>query len=206
MIYVYTFGRYDGGYGFASSPLGKGVLVRNTNKEAIAYIQSELYRMDAKVFQIKDVTEDKVIEIYDRIWRSSDERPNKISIREDGRVIGIYDISGNNCTTKASDVLKEAGSRIFHNVNGEEFFVIPSSLEEYLMSRSNSNIVESTELMKSFFENSTMQELDNAGRLAESSGILGDGSGSSANSQSSETISGGKSPASSGGSYGSSSN
>lgn len=205
MIYVYTFSRYDGGYGSANSPLGKGVLVRNTNKEAITYIRTELYRMDAKVFQIKDVKEDKVIDIYDRIWRSSDERPNNMNIKEYGRVIGTYDISGNNCITKASDVLKEAGSRIFHNGNSENFFVIPSSLEKYLMNTPNSNIVESTALMKAFFENSTMQELDNAGTVAESSGSSGRSSGSSANSQSSKIIIGGNSPAFSGGSYGSSS-
>lgn len=207
MIYVYSYGRYDGGYGSASSPLGNGVLIRFTNKEAITYIHNELYRVNAKVFQIKDVTEDKVIEIYDRIWRSSNEKPSgdstPIDIKTYGRVIGTYDISGNNCTTKASDVLKEAGSKIFYNVNYEESFVIPSSLETYLMNRSNSNIVESTDLMKAAFENSTIQELGNAGRLAESSGSSGDGSGSSANSS---TMSSGNSPASSGGSYGSSSN
>lgn len=209
MIYVYTYGRYD------DSGSSKGILIRYTNKEAIAYIQNELYRMNAKVFQIKDVTEDKVIEVYDQIWRSSNEKPfgadTSMDIKTYGRVLDDYDISGNNCTTKTSDVLKKAGSRIFHRGNiNEQFFVIPDSLQSYLMDISNSNVVESTALMKAFFENSTIQELDNVGRMGESSGILGHSSGSSANSPSTETTSSGssdgKSPASSGGSYGSSSN
>lgn len=221
-IYLYTYGRYDDAYMISLGTMGEGVLIRYTNKLAIEYMKKELYRLDCKVYQIKDVKEDDLIEIFDKIWNSSTEKPDNKStsdsVKEYGRVIDDYDLTGNNCTTKTCDALKEAGTNIFNfdaylfnkkMYSYKEYFTIPSSLNDFLneQKETNSDIVVSTEIMKSTYENiQSIETLDKTGSSGETSGSSGDASGSSANSSNSETISSGSSPASSGGIYGSSSN
>ncbi len=91
----------------------------------------------------------------------------------------------------------------------QEFFTIPSSFQNFLNERMkvNTNIVESTQLMKTTFENIlNITQIGGAGSSGGTSGSSGDSSGGAANSSSTEQTSSGSSPASSGGSYGSSSN
>ncbi|MCT6870194.1 MAG: hypothetical protein M3Z80_09645, partial [Apibacter sp.] len=147
-----------------------------------------------------------------------DNKSTSDSVKEYGRVIDDYDLTGNNCTTKTCDALKEAGTNIFNfdaylfnkkMYSYKEYFTIPSSLNDFLneQKETNSDIVVSTEIMKSTYENiQSIETLDKTGSSGETSGSSGDASGSSANSSNSETISSGSSPASSGGIYGSSSN
>lgn len=56
--------------------MGEGVLIKYPDKFALEYMKKELYRMNCKVHQIKDVTEDKVLEIFDGLWNSNTEVPD----------------------------------------------------------------------------------------------------------------------------------
>lgn len=221
-ITLFTYGRYDDAYMISLGTVGEGVLIKYSNMLAIDYMKKELYRMNCKVHQIKDVTEDRVYEIFDELWNSSTETPDDDdtdpNIKAYGRVIDNYDLTGNNCTTKTCEVLKSAGTGIFNFdsyfrnyrlYSYEEYFTIPSSFQNFLNERMifNTNIVESTELMKNTFENiSSITQIGGAGSSGNTSGSSGNTSGGSANSSSTEQTSSGSSPNSSGGSYGSSSN
>ena len=222
IVTLFSYGRYDDAYMISLGTMGEGVLIKYPDKFALEYMKKELYRMNCKVHQIKDVTEDKALEIFDGLWNSSTEVPDGEDTSEDvktyGRVIDNYDLTGNNCTTKTCEVLKKAGTGIFNFgsyignyklYSYQEFFTIPSSFQNFLNERMkvNTNIVESTQLMKTTFENIlNITQIGGAGSSGGTSGSSGDSSGGAANSSSTEQTSSGSSPASSGGSYGSSSN
>ena len=110
IVTLFTYGRYDDAYMISLGTMGEGVLIKYPDKFALEYMKKELYRMNCKVHQIKDVTEDKALEIFDGLWNSSTEVPDGEDTSEDvktyGRVIDNYDLTGNNCTTKTCEVLK----------------------------------------------------------------------------------------------------
>ncbi len=215
-IILFTYGRYDDADWIPIT--GEGVLIRFTNTLAIEYMHKELFRLNAKAFKICDVKGAKVAKIYTKIWNSSKELPDSGKEKTDkyGRVIDKYDLTGNNCTTESIEILEKAGTQIFkqHWIKlfgteiGEynEDFVIPSSLENYLLEEEGDTIKNYTEQFRTVFSTDAFSELKSAGLMNESSGFSGDSSGSSANSSSMENTSSGSSPASSGGSVGSSSN
>ncbi len=215
-ITLFTYGRYDDADWIPIS--GEGVLIKFTNDLALEYMQKELFRLNANVFKVNDVHESIVFNIYDKIWKSSNELPDSGKIKTDtyGKVIDKYDLTGNNCTTESIEILEKAGTELFKKFlfkykgkkigQYDEDFVIPSSLENYLNDNQGKIILKDTKRFKEVFNVTTFNELNKAGSSSESSGSSGDSSGSSANSSSTEDTSSGSSPASSGGLIGSSSN
>ena len=75
IITLFTYGRYDDAYMISLGTIGEGVLIKYSNKLALEYMKKELYRMNCKVHQIKDVTEEKVYQIFENLWNSSTETP-----------------------------------------------------------------------------------------------------------------------------------
>ncbi|MBN6073940.1 hypothetical protein HYE60_01460 [Aggregatibacter actinomycetemcomitans] len=216
-VILYSYGRYDDAYIVTLGTMGEGVLIRYTGEKAQDYIKNELYRLDCNVYRIADASVDKVIAIFDKEWQSSIEKPDGKNVKSDiknyGRVIDNYDLTGNNCTTKTSDVLKKSGSKLFNSklwiIEYQEHFTIPSSLQEFLeeQSKTNKNVIKYTDIMKEKFPNdSNIKQIEKTGSSGATSGSSGDSSGSISNSSSMNDVSSGKSPASSGGSYGSSKN
>lgn len=164
-IDVYTYGRYGSQ---SSSPTGDGVLVHHRFANAREYYQQELYRMESRSFKISDVEEDLTLAILQKKWLSSSVQPKGDNFKESGRIVGKYDLTGNNCTTMSVNSIKMAGSKIFEttfnrsnpnmakaaslssmaggmavnvlgNIAYTEDFVIPSSLEKHLSQLASSS-------------------------------------------------------------------
>ncbi|MFM5363875.1 hypothetical protein ACET98_22635 [Aeromonas veronii] len=203
-MHVYTYGRFDGN---PISPVGDGVLIQYSFTKAREYYQHELYSMSARVFKIMDVDEGLTLAIFQKKWLSSSTQPDKDKIKETGRVINKYDLTGSNCTTTSVDALKLAGTNAF-TVNGPirntytEDFVIPSSLERHLSQLASSSdmlVVEVTSAMKAVIPNGEgSSPMKSAGPIGETLGSSGNGSGVAGSSSS------GVSPGTFGGSLGSS--
>ena len=192
-VAVYTYGRYQGGDWYAGGTTGPGVLIKFTGAKAKEYIRTELYKMNAKFFRIKDANDNKVKASLDNQYNSSSVKPTSDSkdINSNGRVIDTYSLFGNNCTTKSCDAIKDGGSNIF-DVNGilynyDEDFTMPRSLQDFLQNASNAgnNVVDETNLLKKLFPNVTNKKrLGSAGVSGSVSGSSGYSSGSSSNSSS----------------------
>lgn len=193
-VYLFTYGRYDQ-IGF--SPVGDGVLIKYKGEKATSYYESELYKLSANVFQITDIDENTTINIFDILWQSSDKKPygneTKEDIKENGRIIDKYDITGNNCTTISVNGLKESGTTIFNSsilgqIEYSEDFVIPSSLNEHLIKLSKSidmRVINMTSIFKQNVVNtSNYSKLDGAGLGNSSVGVAGDSSGSTGDTSS----------------------
>ena len=208
-ITVYTYGRYGDGLG----PVGEGVLVRYNGDKAKNYIKSELYRMEAKAFQIKDASDSKVRNYFDSKYNVSSTRPdtNKPNIKKYGKVIDEYNLFNNNCTTMSSDAIKAGGSTVFDAKgifsNYDEDFVIPSSLQKYLekSSKDNKNVNDATDRLKTYYSQAKkIERINGVGSSGSSSGAMGSSSGSSANTSSSDTSSSGSGSGAFGSSFNSS--
>ena len=208
-ITVYTYGRYGDGLG----PVGDGVLVRYNGDKAKNYIKSELYRMEAKAFQIKDASDSKVRNYFDSKYNVSSTGPdtNNPNVKKYGKVIDEYNLLNNNCTTMSSDAIKAGGSTVF-DVKGtfsnyDEDFVIPSSLQKYLekSSKDNKNVNDATDRLKTYYSQAKkIERINGVGSSGSSSGAMGTSSGSSANTSSSDTSSSGSGSGAFGSSFNSS--
>lgn len=155
---AYTYGRYA-----ESDSETLGVLLRYEGAECKDYLMEELYRYNAKVFKISDVNESDVFKIGDSIWTGSNKIPERGSakhLKTAGKVLDRYKLFSRNCTTFACDMLRKAGTKIFHNERFEkacrqvstmytgglincssysnEYFIDPEGLENYLEELSNS--------------------------------------------------------------------
>lgn len=115
---VYTYGRYDDVD--KGQITGEGVLIKYTGALASAYMRTKLYPKNnspSMVYKINDVVPKKVIEISDKLWFSSDEKPDRKdkddSLKVYGKVINNYNLFLSNCTTMTIEVLEESGSNIF---------------------------------------------------------------------------------------------
>ncbi|MBN6078008.1 hypothetical protein HYE59_10865 [Aggregatibacter actinomycetemcomitans] len=116
-VTAYTYGRYydvdKGGF------TGDGVLIKYTGSLAMEYIKRKLYPKSniSMVYKIEDADPQKVIEASDKLWFSSDERPDRTdknkSLKIYGRVIDDYNLFLRNCVTTTINVLESAGSTIF---------------------------------------------------------------------------------------------
>jgi RHS repeat-associated protein len=190
-IIVYTYGRY-GAQG-STPATGEGVLIRYTGQEAIEYLNKELNRMEAKAFEVTDVIDLDIAAQLDYKWRNG--KPpttNNKKIKKYGRVIDIYDLTGNNCTTFSCDIIKAGNSDLFKGsflgIPYEEDFTIPSSLEEYL--EGHPKIKDVTQKMKQTY-NQKMTVIKGTGSIGETSGSSGNSVGSFANTSSSNQSSSG---------------
>ncbi|MGF1723355.1 hypothetical protein [Photobacterium nomapromontoriensis] len=200
---LYSYGRYDNIDGFLT---GEGVLVRYIGNNAIEYMKVNLYKYQAQVYLITDVTIAKVKDVFDGILSASDELPDSPKtpdrVKQNGKVVDRYDLTGNNCTTYTVDSLKKADSRVFNTdwlgvVKYSEDFMIPSSLMDFLNQKSDSfsmNVINMTHRFKDKLDNSNgeapedkglnpPQSLGTSGRgvgyIGQSSGYSGGTSGGS---------------------------
>lgn len=199
MVYIYTYGRYDDGKG----PYGEGVLIKYTNTEAQEYIKTELHRLNASVFEIKDIHPIIVIGVFNAIWSRSTEIPNSQEtsdkIKTHGRVVDNYNLLSNNCTTVSCKALKKSGTKIFNRkgIAGIEYtedFTIPNSLDRYLkeIDSDNPHVEDVRSLMMAIYpKDSQIPMKGSGGSIGSASGVSGQSSGSSANSSSMEEISSG---------------
>ena len=187
-LIVYTYGRY--GAVDWNQTTGEGVLIRLTGQDAVDYINTEMTRMDARFFEVGDVTASKIKTIIDTKYNSG----KLIDLGEgaEGSVIDEYNLFSSNCSTHSSDWLINGGTKIFKEsmlgIEYNEDFVIPSSLEDYLVDEAKDitkSIVPADNKMKKIVADEVAkQKLEGAGKTAETSGTSGKSSGSSANSSS----------------------
>ena len=147
-IYVYTYGRF--GRKGPATLTGDGILNFLTGDDARLYYREELYKYQARVFRIDDVTPEETRRIFESLWNSgktpvfTDTMGDRTKRR--GKVIDVYDLTGSNCTTHTVQGLREAGTKIFDTsytstttqlrIDNEEDFTIPVSVQSYLMEKS----------------------------------------------------------------------
>lgn len=199
-IYVYTYGRF--GRKGPGTLTGDGILNYLTGDDARLYYREELYKVQARVFRIDDITPEETRRIFESLWNSgktpvfTDAMGERTKRR--GRVIDVYDLTGSNCTTHTVQVIREAGTKIFNTsytsittqlpVEGEEDFTIPVSLQRYLMEKSGGlssmNVIEVTSTFRKQYPNSENFKLNPeslTGRveegLANSASTVGSSSG-----------------------------
>ncbi len=187
MVTIFSYGRYDDIS--ITQVVGEGVLVKLQGEHAKKYIENELYRVEAKVFKVLDCNASIVEEYFNNLWNGSHDYPNSDratpTTKMFGKVIDTYDLSGNNCTTHSVDAIKASGSKLFNNkklgVNYSEDFMIPSSLETYMLEVSRSFDMKAenvTNQMKLMYPNiNGIVAMDKAGNGEEALGVLGDSSG-----------------------------
>lgn len=134
-----------------------------------------LYKYQAQVYLITDVTIAKVKDVFDGILSPSDEYPDSSKtpdrVKQNGKVVDRYDLTGNNCTTYTVDSLKKAGSQIFNTdwlgvVKYSEDFMIPSSLMDFLNHKSDSfsmNVINMTNRFKAKIDNTNGEAQEDKG-------------------------------------------
>lgn len=191
---VYSYGRYDDTDGIFK---GEGVLLRYTGQTAVNYINENLYKYQAKAYLITDTKIQNVQRFFDAIYKSSNERPDNPKkpqqVKDYGRVVDTYDLTGNNCTTYVVDALKKAGSRVFNTdwlgvVKYTEDFMIPASLMRFLDEKNNTlnlEVINMTNKFKGVINNlentqPASKQLSGAqalGTAAKGVGYVGQGSG-----------------------------
>lgn len=168
-IYVYTYGRF--GRKGPSTLTGDGILNFLTGDDARLYYREELYKYQARVFQIEDVTPEETRRIFESLWNSgktpvfTDAMGDRTKRR--GKVIDVYDLTCSNCTTHTVQVIREAGTKIFDTsytstttqlrIENEEDFTIPVSLQSYLTEKSGAlssmNVLEVTSAFRKQYPN-----------------------------------------------------
>lgn len=168
-IYVYTYGRF--GRKGPATLTGDGILNFLTGDDARLYYREELYKYQARVFQIDDVTPEETRRIFESLWNSgktpvfTDSMGDRTKRR--GKVIDVYDLTGSNCTTHTVQAIREAGTKIFNtsytstttqlHIEGEEDFTIPVSLQRYLTDKSSElssmNVLEVTNAFREQYPN-----------------------------------------------------
>lgn len=168
-IYVYTYGRF--GRKGPATLTGDGILNFLTGDDARLYYREELYKVQARVFQIDDVTPEETRRIFESLWNSGKTPVFTNSMGErtkrNGKVIDVYDLSGSNCTTHTVKAIREAGTKIFDTsyistttqlrIDNEEDFTIPVSLQRYLTEKSSDlssmNVMEVTSTFREQYPN-----------------------------------------------------
>lgn len=168
-IYVYTYGRF--GRKGPATLTGDGILNFLTGDDARLYYREELYKVQARVFQIDDVTPEDTRRIFESLWNSGKTPVFTNSMGErtkrNGKVIDVYDLSGSNCTTHTVKAIREAGTKIFDTsytstttqlrIDNEEDFTIPVSLQRYLTEKSGDlssmNVMEVTSTFREQYPN-----------------------------------------------------
>lgn len=168
-IYVYTYGRF--GRKGPATLTGDGILNFLTGDDARLYYREELYKYQARVFQIDDVTPEETRRIFESLWNSgktpvfTDAMGDRTKRR--GKVIDVYDLTGSNCTTHTVQAIREAGTKIFDTsytstttklrIENEEDFTIPVALQRYLTEKScalsSMNVMEVTSAFREQYPN-----------------------------------------------------
>ncbi|WNN47343.1 PAAR domain-containing protein [Siccibacter colletis] len=149
-INVYTYGRF--GRRGPANFTGDGILNFFTGEDARSYYREELYKVNARVFNIDDASIAETRSLFENLWNSGakpipTEKMGERTKRR-GRVINVYDLTGSNCTTHTVQVIRKSGSNIFETgytsttvqlpIESEEDFAVPLSLQNYLIRKSSS--------------------------------------------------------------------
>ena len=158
-LIVYTYGRYAGGdkhkrFGGSSDPQGKGVLIKLTGEAAKQYINYEVEENHASVYELSDVSDEKVMQYYDHLFSSGtrlnsddasryESNPLNYGSSDDARVVDRYFLLGNNCVTTSIKGMKEGGSKLWfkeptmvNNVMVMRDIISPMDLRVYLAMQS----------------------------------------------------------------------
>ncbi|UPS61375.1 PAAR domain-containing protein [Providencia rettgeri] len=176
-ITVYTYGRF--GRTGTLGIVGDGILIRLIGEDARNYYRHELYKMNARVFAVNDANIQQVEAHFMALW-SGGSSPVGLSpnvgeaTKKYGHTINIYDLSTSNCTTQTVNAIKAGGSKVFEKelssvrsgyslaryiVTGQESFVVPASLEDYMVGKkqdlSSLVVIEVTGLFKEQYPNVT---------------------------------------------------
>ena len=102
---VYTYGRYGNVKCQSLGSLsirGEGVLVRFEGKEAKKYIEKEIEKKGAVVFEFTDADEESIKQYLEELYKLAKEFPEEEKntlYRKYGRILDVYDLLRNNCTT-----------------------------------------------------------------------------------------------------------
>jgi RHS repeat-associated protein len=186
-LVVYTFGRYGKAYG----TIGEGVMIRYDGGNAEEYVSKELFRLEARAFKIDDLEDDvKIRKMLDATLDKFDAAPTTSNekIKSNGKVIGVYDLFSNNCTSITCDIVKIGGTQIFEEesiigIDYDEDFLIPTSLQDFLIIKEGDGVTEVTDELKTqYTSKKDVKKMEGAGSMGESSGSSGESVGSSANS------------------------
>lgn len=179
-IYVYTYGRY--GRTGPGSLTGDGILNLLRAEDALTYYRIELYKMNARVFRINDADIRLTRKFFENLWHKAkpaiqiQDMQNMTQRR--GHTIDKYDVTGSNCTTHSVEGIRTAGSKVFHisytltsiklKIQANEDFVIPVSLQNYLINKSESPtsmlVNEMTKEFKKQYFNITNENIIEPGR------------------------------------------
>ncbi|CDH05549.1 conserved hypothetical protein [Xenorhabdus bovienii str. oregonense] len=187
-INVFSYGRYAD-----VSPLqisGDGVLIWMQDHEAIEYMSTELYRMKAQVYNIRDTDIIAIMGYFKNRWHTGKKIGSTSameSTKKFGRIIDVYDVTGVNCTTQSVKALNYAGSKVsqrknIFSINYTEDFTIPYSLRIYMNDidtlRKSMIITDVTSSFRQQMRNTKgLAPLDNVGRKQEASGVGAQSSG-----------------------------
>ncbi|OOF41997.1 hypothetical protein BKK50_07840 [Rodentibacter rarus] len=153
-ITVYTYGRYDDVemWGFT----GEGVLIKYVGSLAKTYIKEKLYPKNnapSMVYKINDVNPQKILEVSDKLWFSSDERPDREDkenrIKTYGKVINDYNLLVRNCTTMTINVLEDSGSNIFWDFELDPVSPHGLFIQLDVKAKMKNNVENYTDIMKS---------------------------------------------------------
>lgn len=190
-VKVYNFGRY-GRVDWDQS--GAGILQILQGPAALSYINNGLTKLNAQVFKLNNVSTDKLDKaISNDFLKGEVEINGQLDIFDGNSELDEYNLILNNCTTKSCDWVKEAGGNdIFKNtllgVEYSEKFVIPSSLESYLLDKVENKstlIIKANDELKSIVKDLLPKsQIKSGGSSGETSGSSGKSVGSSSNSSS----------------------
>ena len=131
-IIAYSYGRY-GELGKNKGSLnslnrrGEGVLYRYVGDDATNYIRKNLFNYNAYAFEINGVDESDVRWWFDILYYSKGERSSSDKLKDvtNAKVIDLYDLLSNNCTTKTIDALRAGGSK--ESFKNTKTMVVPST-------------------------------------------------------------------------------
>ncbi len=104
---VYTYGRYNGTYKDkvfleSTSPIGDGVLLIKRDVDALNYLKEENDK-NVKIYELLNINDSDIDLIFTNLFDSSDKIPLKYP--DSGKIIDVYNLLTNNCTTKVLDVV-----------------------------------------------------------------------------------------------------
>ena len=131
-IIAYSYGRY-GELGKNKGSLnslnrrGEGVLYRYVGDDATNYIRKNLFNYNAYAFEINGVDESEVRWWFDILYYSKGKQSSSVKLKDvtNAKVIDLYDLLSNNCTTKTIDALRAGGSEESFKIT--KTMVVPSA-------------------------------------------------------------------------------
>ena len=107
---IYSYGRYNGSYSPSMGrfgPVGDGVLLKKTGKEAQDFIEKRTKKFPTKVYTYKKINTEKAVNYLEKLYNNGNLNPNG-----EGKIVDTYYLLGNNCTTTVCNALRAGGINI----------------------------------------------------------------------------------------------